>query len=51
MGLLGFMEGETLRKGVASLPEADLKLVKDTLATMLKSSTGRFDIAVGWPQP
>ena len=49
MGLLGFMDGETLRKGVASLPEADLKLVKDTLATMLKSSTGRFDIVFPGP--
>ncbi len=43
------MEGETLRKGVASLPEADLKMVKDTLATMLKSSTGRFDIVFPGP--
>jgi len=49
MGLLGFMEGETLRKGVASLPEADVKLVKDTLATMLKSGTGRFDIVFPGP--
>lgn len=49
MGLLGFMEGETVRKGVASLPEADLKLVKDTLATMLKSGTGRFDIVFPGP--
>jgi basic membrane protein A and related proteins len=49
MGLLGFMEGETLRKGVADLPEADLKLVKDTLATMLKSGTGRFDIVFPGP--
>ncbi len=44
MGLLGFMEGETLRKGVADLPEADLAKVKDTLATMLQSDTARFDI-------
>jgi basic membrane protein A len=49
MGLLGFMEGETLRKGVARLPEADVKLVKDTLATMLKSGTGRFDIVFPGP--
>jgi basic membrane protein A and related proteins len=49
MGLLGFMDGETLRKGVADLPEADLKLVKDTLATMLKSGTGRFDIVFPGP--
>ena len=49
MGLLGFMAGESLRKGVADLPEADLKLVKDTLATMLKSGTGRFDIVFPGP--
>ena len=32
MGLLGFMDGETPRSGVADLPAADLQLVKDTLA-------------------
>ena len=35
MGLLGFMDGETPRSGVADLPAADLQLVKDTLAKML----------------
>ncbi len=49
MGLLGFMEGETPRMGVNDLPAADVQLVKDTLATMLKSSTGRFDIVFPGP--
>jgi basic membrane protein A and related proteins len=49
MGLLGFMEGETPRMGVKDLPEKDVQLVKDTLATMLKSSTGRFDIVFNGP--
>jgi basic membrane protein A len=49
MGLLGFMAGETPRLGVKDLPEKDVQLVKDTLATMLKSSTGRFDIVFNGP--
>ena len=44
MGLLGFMDGETPRKGVADLPAADLQLVKDTLAKMLAGQFGRFDV-------
>lgn len=47
MALLGFMEGETPRKGVADLPEADLKLVRDTLAKMLAGEFGRFDVFAG----
>ncbi|HET9522128.1 MAG TPA: BMP family ABC transporter substrate-binding protein, partial [Candidatus Limnocylindrales bacterium] len=47
MGLLGFMEGETPRKGVAELPESDLTLVKDTLAKMLAGEFGRFDVFAG----
>ena len=47
MGLLGFMDGETLRKGVADLPAADLALVKDTLAKMLAGEFGRFDVFAG----
>jgi basic membrane protein A len=43
------MEGETLQPGVADLPAADIQLVKDTLATMLSSSTGRFDIVFAGP--
>ena len=47
MGLLGFMDGETPRSGVADLPAADLQLVKDTLAKMLAGEFGRFDVFAG----
>jgi basic membrane protein A and related proteins len=47
MALLGFMEGQTPRKGVADLPEADLLMVKETLAKMLAGSFGRFDVFAG----
>ena len=47
MGLLGFMEGETPRMGVDDLPEADVKLVKDTLADMLAGKFTRFDVFAG----
>jgi len=47
MGLLGFMEGETLPKGVADLPEADVQLVRDTLAKMLAGEWTRFDTFAG----
>ncbi len=47
MALMGFMEGQTPRKGVADLPEADLKLVRDTLASMLAGQFGRFDVFAG----
>ncbi len=47
MGLMGFMEGQTPRKGVADLPEADLKMVRDTLAQMLAGTFGRFDVFAG----
>ena len=47
MGLLGFMEGETLSKGVADLPEADVQLVRDTLAKMLAGEWTRFDTFAG----
>ena len=49
MGLLGFMDGETPRKGIEDLPKADVKLVKDTLAKMLESGTARFDIVFSGP--
>jgi len=49
MGLFGFMDGETPQPGVASLPAADVQLVKDTLAAMLASSTARFDIVFAGP--
>ena len=47
MALLGFMEGQTPRKGVADLPAADLQAVKDTLAKMLAGQFGRFDVFAG----
>jgi basic membrane protein A len=47
MGLLGFMEGQTPTKGVAELPEADLTMVKDTLAKALAGTFGRFDVFAG----
>ena len=47
MGLLGFMEGETPRKGVEDLPKADVQLVKDTLAKMLAGEFNRFDVFAG----
>ena len=49
MGLYGFMDGETPQPGVASLPAADVQKVKDTLAQMLGSGTGRFDIVFNGP--
>ncbi len=47
LGLLGFMEGETMQPGVAELPEADLDLVRSTLAKMLKGEFTRFDVFKG----
>ena len=47
MALLGFMEGETPRMGVKDLPAADVQLVKDTLAKMLKGEFTRFDVFAG----
>ena len=35
MGLVGFMDGQTVTKGVSDLPEADVTKVKDTLAKIL----------------
>jgi len=47
MGLLGFMDGQTPRKGVEDLPKADVKLVKDTLAKLLAGDLNRFDVFAG----
>ncbi len=47
MGLYGFMEGETPQPGVADLPEADVQLVRDTLAQMLSGEFDRFDVFGG----
>jgi basic membrane protein A len=47
MGLLGFMDGETLQPGVAELPEEDLQSIRDTLAAMLAGEFTRFDVFKG----
>ncbi len=47
MGLFGFMEGQTPQPGVKDLPAADVQLVKDTLAKMLKGEFNRFDVFAG----
>ncbi len=47
LGLYGFMEGETPQPGVKDLPEADIMLVKDTLAKMLAGKFNRFDVFAG----
>ncbi|MBX3031957.1 MAG: BMP family ABC transporter substrate-binding protein [Chloroflexi bacterium] len=47
MGLYGFMEGETPQPGIADLPEADVQLVRDTLAQMLAGEFDRFDVFAG----
>ena len=47
MGLYGFMEGETPQPAIADLPEADVQLVRDTLAQMLAGDFDRFDVFAG----
>lgn len=47
LGLYGFMEGEKPQPGVEGLPEADIKLIKDTLDKMLKGEFTRFDVFKG----
>jgi basic membrane protein A len=47
MGLVGFMDGQTVSKGVSDLPEADVTKVKDTLAKILAGQFGRFDVFAG----
>lgn len=47
LGLYGFMEGEKPQPGVEGLPEADTKLIKDTLDKMLKGEFTRFDVFKG----
>lgn len=47
MGLLGFMEGETMQPGAAELPAEDLALIEDTLAKMLAGEFTRFDVFKG----
>jgi basic membrane protein A and related proteins len=47
LGLFGFMEGQTPQPGVKDLPAADVQMVKDTLAKMLKGEFTRFDVFSG----
>jgi basic membrane protein A len=47
LGLFGFMEGQTPQPGIKDLPAADVQMVKDTLAKMLKGEFTRFDVFVG----
>lgn len=47
MGLYGFMEGQTPQPGIADLPEADVTLVRETLAKMLAGTFNRFDVFAG----
>jgi basic membrane protein A len=47
LGLYGFMEGQSLTKGLSELPAADVQLVKDTLALMLAGEFTRFDVFAG----
>ena len=47
MGLLGFMEGETLQPGAAELPEEDLARINETLDAMLAGEFTRFDVFEG----
>jgi basic membrane protein A and related proteins len=47
IGLFGFMDGETPQPGVKDLPAADVQMVKDTLAKMLKGEFNRFDVFAG----
>jgi basic membrane protein A and related proteins len=47
LGLFGFMDGQTPQPGIKDLPEADVQLVKDTLAKMLSGEFTRFDVFSG----
>lgn len=47
LGLFGFMEGQQMTKGLQDLPAADVQMVKDTLAKMLKGEFTRFDVFAG----
>jgi basic membrane protein A len=47
LGLYGFMEGEELTPGVASLPPEVIQQVRDVLAQMLAGEFTRFDVFKG----
>lgn len=47
LGLYGFMEGQTLTKGVQDLPPEVIQEVRDILDKMLKGEFTRFDVFSG----
>lgn len=47
LGLLGFMEGDTLTKGVAELPPEVIQEVRDLMAKMLAGEFTRLDVFSG----
>jgi hypothetical protein len=47
LGLYGFMEGDELTPGVASLPPEVIQHVRDTMAEMLAGTFTRFDVFKG----
>ena len=47
LGIYGFMEGQSLTKGMSDLPAEDIQMVKDTLAKMLAGEFTRFDVFAG----
>ena len=47
LGIYGLMAGQEPTPGMKDLPEADLKLIKDTLAASLAGKFTRFDVFKG----
>jgi len=47
LGLFGFMEGEELTPGAASLPPETIQMIRDVLAQMLAGEFDRFDVFSG----
>jgi basic membrane protein A len=47
MGLLGFMEGETMQPGVLDLPAEDIALIQEMVDKMIAGEFTRFDVFAG----
>ncbi len=47
VGLYGFMEGQELQPGVASLPAEDLQKIQDVMALVQAGEFDRFDVFAG----
>jgi len=47
LGLYGFIDDQALMPGAKDLPEADLQLVRETLAKFLSGEMDRFDVFTG----